>query len=226
MRNMIIKKALVFGILITPMIHSSLSAKMPPPSKHSGHAPKAGIYAGMHLPQGAISIQLGNFNFEYCNGVYYKHTKHGYVVTSAPRGAIIHTLPQGHTKVMVNNYVYYRANEIYYRQAPNGYIVVEAPIITAPSPWSISSSTIVNTHANSELSVWLGEQELLLRDGQFFKNTSAGLVWVEQPIGALTKTLPDNSTPIWHQEIEYNDVNGVLFRKTPNGYKVVKSPWL
>jgi hypothetical protein len=48
---------------------------------------------------------------------------------------------------------------------------------------------------------------------------------VELPVGAMTRSLPESRTSIWFNEIEYFDVDGVLFRKTPDGYKVVKAPW-
>ncbi len=110
-------------------------------------------------------------------------------------------------------------------QAPNGYIVVEEPVLVSSGSTVVNTPVAVSEPVLSELSVWQGEQELLVRDGQFFKNTPEGLVWVEQPVGALTRSLPEDATSIWYQDIEYFDVDGILFRKTPNGYKVVDSPW-
>ncbi|MDQ8195833.1 DUF6515 family protein [Coraliomargarita sp. SDUM461004] len=188
----------------------------------SSHGPVIGAFVGIQPPSGSISIQVGNFSFRYNNGVYYKHTKHGYVVTKAPRGAVIHSLPPGHTRVVNKGYVYYCYNNVYYRQAPNGYIVVEPPVTIVQQSPVVATATAPVT---PECSVWLGEQELLLRGGQFFRNTPEGLVWVEMPLGALTKTLPEDASVIWHQDIEYFDVDGVLFRKTPDGYKVVPVPW-
>lgn len=188
------------------------------------HGPVIGAYVGIQPPVGSISIQVGNFSFRYHNGVYYKHTKRGYVVTQAPRGAIIHSLPSGHTRVVSHGNVYYCYNNVYYRQAPDGYIVTEAPVavVQQSSPVAVASTS---APISAECSVWLGEQELLLRNGQFFRNTSEGLVWVAIPVGALSKELPAHTISIWYQDIEYFDVDGALFRKTPDGYKVVAAPW-
>ncbi|MDP4611773.1 MAG: hypothetical protein NWT02_11335 [Opitutales bacterium] len=225
MKNKTIQKAFLFSLLISPLFMGSLSAKPPAPERHSGHGPSIGAFIGIQPPKGSVEIKVGNFSFRYNSGVFYKHTKHGYVVTQAPRGACIHILPPGHSRVVVGGYVYYCHNDVYYRQAPNGYIVVEAPVMVATNPVVVSSPTVVSAPVLSELSVWQGEQELLLRDGAFFRNTPEGLVWVEQPVGALTKEIPADATSIWYQEIEYFDVDGILFRKTPDGYKVVEVPW-
>jgi hypothetical protein len=229
MKNITLKKALLFSLLIAPIGAISLSAKphSPESPRYSSRGPSVGAFVGVKAPQGSIEIKVGNFNFRYNNGVFYKHTKHGYVVSRAPRGAVVKLLPPNHTRVVVGGYVYYRCNDVYYRQAPQGYIVVEEPVVVT-SPTTVvqqSASTVVTTPVLSELSVWQGEQELLVRDGAFFKNTPEGYVWVEQPNGALTKQIPSDATSIWFNDIEYFDVDGILFRKTPNGYKVVEVPW-
>jgi hypothetical protein len=227
MKNKTIKKTCLCAFLISPLMASLAVAKPHGPDRvgpdRGGVDLSIGAFIGIAAPAGAVEIKVGNFSFRYNNGVFYKHTKHGYVVAPAPRGAIVPKLPAGHYKVEVDGYVYYRYNEVYYRKVPNGYMVVEAPVIVTAPP--TATTTVASTPVLPELSVWQGEQELLLRDGQFFKNTSEGLVWVELPVGAMTRSLPESRTSIWFNEIEYFDVDGVLFRKTPDGYKVVKAPW-
>ncbi len=225
MKNKNIKKAFLFSLLLSPLFMSNLSAKPPAPERHGGHGPSIGAFIGIQAPKGSVEIKVGNFSFRYNSGVFYKHTKHGYVVTKAPRGALIHTLPKAHSRVLVGGYVYYCHNNVYYRKAPNGYIVVEEPVVVAANQTVISSPVVVSASVTTELSVWKGEQELLMREGAFFRNTPEGLVWVEEPLGALTKEIPADATSIWYQEIEYFDVDGILFRKTPDGYKVVEVPW-
>ena len=218
-------------LAFTALAPLSLNAAKHSPQPHKaptrGYAvprgPVIGAYVGVQAPSGSIAIQVGNFSFRYNNGVYYKHTKHGYVVTKAPRGAIIHSLPPGHKRIVHNGYVYYTYNNVYYRQAPNGYIVAEPPVVVQQAPAVVAAST--SAPISAECSVWLGEQELLLRNGQFFRNTPEGLVWVDLPVGALSEALPDHASTIWFKDIEYFDVDGVLFRKTPDGYKVVSAPW-
>jgi hypothetical protein len=74
-------------------------------------------------------------------------------------------------------------------------------------------------------SVWVGPTEYLFKDGQFFRKTPEGLVWMEAPLGAVTNTLPSDATSIWYQENEYFECDNVYFRKTPEGYKVVPAPF-
>jgi hypothetical protein len=199
--------------------------KTPAPAPQPNKSPAIGAYIGLQPPSGSIAIQVGNFSFQYNNGVYYRPTTNGYVVAPAPRGAIIQTLPPGYTQVVSNGYVYYCYNNVYYRQAPNGYIVTEPPVtVVQQAPATVIASS-TSAPINAEFSVWQGEQELVLRNGQFFRNTPEGLIWVEMPTGALTKSLPSSASVIWHKEIEYFEVDGVLFRKTPDGYKVVPPPW-
>ncbi|WPJ97052.1 DUF6515 family protein [Coraliomargarita algicola] len=225
MKHKNVQKALLLSLILAPISTTILAAKppSPAPAKHASHGPSIGAFIGIQPPAGAVEVKVGGFSFRYRSGVFYKHTKHGYVVTKAPRGAVVHSLPPGHSRRVINGYTYYCHGDVYYRKAPNGYIVVEAPVVVQNGPVVVNSA--VPVPGTVELSVWQGEQELLIREGAFFKNTPEGLVWVEQPIGALTKSLPEDATSIWYQDIEYLDVDGILFRKTPDGYKVVEAPW-
>jgi hypothetical protein len=229
MKNKTSQKICLCVLIISPLFVGLVSARPHGPDLPGGGGGPGlsiGAFIGIVAPPGSVEINLGALSFRYDSGVFYKHTKHGYVVAPAPRGAIVPALPKGHYKVEVDGYVYYCYNEVYYRRVPDGYMVVEAPVIVeTTAPAVVNTSTVVTAPVLSELSVWQGEQELLLRDGQFFKNTPEGLVWVELPVGALTKEIPESSTSIWFDEIEYFDVDGVLFRKTPDGYKVVQAPW-
>lgn len=177
---------------------------------------------GLRLPNGAISISVGNSRYHYHRGTYYKKGKRGYVVASPPRGAVIRELPRGHTRVEVSGEVYYRYRGAYYRREPRGYIVVDAPIFIKEksTPSAVETDPLKNYQ-----SVWVGERELFFREGQFFEQTSEGFVWVEAPIGAITPEIPTDAVSVWYQDIEYFDSDGVYFRKTPEGYKVVEAPW-
>ena len=48
---------------------------------------------------------------------------------------------------------------------------------------------------------------------------------MEAPHGAITKTLPSDATSVWYQDNEYFECDNVYFRKTPEGYKVVPTPF-
>lgn len=177
------------------------------------------------LPRDHVQVRVGRDAYEYHRGIFYRPSRGGYVVVRAPRGAVIHTLPFGYARVIVSGRVYYRYADVYYQEAPSGYVVIDPP----------PPVTVVNTPAVSTpppapqppayQSIWLGDREYLFRDGQFFVKTSEGLVWQPAPVGAVTKTLPADATPVWYQEVEFFDSDGTIFRKTPEGYKVVPAPW-
>ncbi len=177
---------------------------------------------GLRLPNGAISISVGNKNYRYHRGTYYVKGRNGYVVTRAPRGAVLRELPRGYSRVILSGRVYYRFGGVYYRKEPRGYVVVDAPVEARETVVVESSRPDVQAGYHS---VWVGDQELLFRGGQFFRKTSEGLVWVVAPIGAITSELPEDVVSVWYEEIEYYDSDGVIFRKTPEGYKVVEQPW-
>jgi len=118
-------------------------------------------------------------------------------------------------RVYVGSDIYYRYGDVYYRPYDRGYIVVDAPNVVVPP----------TVAAEQYQSVWVGENEFLFRDGQFFRRTAEGMVWMPAPVGAVTKVLPRDAESVWHQEVEYFDCDGVLFKKTPEGYRVVEAPW-
>jgi len=179
---------------------------------------KVGVSISAPLPRGAMEVSVGRDRYYTYRGVYYRPGPHGYYVVRAPRGVIIRELPPRATRIHVGNRVYYRYGNVYYERGPAGYVVVDAPVTVARE----SPAPKVEDDFSS---VWAGDKEYRFRDGQFFKSTPEGLVWVEAPLGAVTKTLPADAQTVWHQEVEYFESDDVYFRKTPEGYKVVEAPW-
>jgi hypothetical protein len=169
------------------------------------------------LPHGYAEVRVGRDRFYTHKGVFYRPTLHGYAVCPAPRGALIRILPPHCVRVYVGDILYYRFGDVYYRTAAGGYIVVDTPQVVPPP-------TVVIAKDDYQ-SVWVGENEYLFKNGQFFRRTQDGIVWVPAPVGALTSVLPRDVESIWYQEVEYFDSDGVIFKKTPEGYRVVQAPW-
>lgn len=158
-------------------------------------------------------------------------------------GYYVTVLPRYHRRLVVNSSFYFYADGTYYRPYDRGYVVVERPVYiqNAPAAEVNYAVTADGVDPNQEigapepapppaeeptyLSVWQGEQELRLIDGEFFKPSSQGLVWVPTPVGAVSDVLPAGAQVVWHDEIEYFRFDGVVFRKSPDGYKVVAAPW-
>lgn len=177
---------------------------------------RVGVSLGFELPRGYAEVRVGHDRYYTHRGVFYQHGPRGYVVVRAPRGAVLRSLPPHCSRIYVGTSVYYRYGDVYYQPAREGYVVVEQPkAASLPPP----------VPAEEYQSVWVGPTEYLFKDGQFFTKTPDGMVWVQAPLGALTKVLPPDVQSVWYQGVEYFDCNDVYFRKTSEGYQVVAAPW-
>jgi hypothetical protein len=87
------------------------------------------------LPKHYVSISLGGHHHYYHHGVWYRPYRwgFGYVVATAPIGAVVSVLPPYYSTVWVYGVPYYYANYTYYRWSPphDGYLVVEDPGVDA-----------------------------------------------------------------------------------------------
>lgn len=173
------------------------------------------------LPKGAVAISVGSKRYHYHKGTYYRKTNRGYIVTRAPRGAVIKTLPRGYSRIVVANTVYFRLGSVYYKKVPAGYMVVDVPVQAKVKTVKEKERPIYADYQ----SVWYGDTEYLFKDGEFFLQTPDGLAWSEAPLGAIANHLPNESVSVWYEDIEYFESDEVYFRKTPDGYKVVEAPW-
>ena len=177
----------------------------------------ARVSLGIPLPQGYVEVVVGREHYYHYRGNFYRRGPRGFVVVHAPRGAVIRELPPHCARIYVGNVVYYRWGEAFFQPVRHGYVVVDPPAVTnlPPPPAPMTEYQ----------SVFVGSTEYLFKDGQFFQRTPEGLVWMEAPVGAVTKTLPTDATSVWYQDNEYFECGTVYFRKTPDGYKVVPKPW-
>ncbi|QYM78417.1 hypothetical protein K0B96_14095 [Horticoccus luteus] len=210
-------RVLVFGISAAVVAATSAHAEV-----------RARVKVGIGLPNGFAEVHVGKDRYFEHRGTFYRPgPRGGYVVVRAPRGAIVHTLPPRYVRIYLGNTVYYRYDDVYYRPVAGGYVIVDAPtttVVTTPAP-TTPAPAVNATPADDYQSVWVGPNEYLFHDGQFFRKTPDGLVWMEAPMGALTKTLPADAQSVWYQDVEYFECDNVYFRKTPDGYKVVETPW-
>jgi hypothetical protein len=179
-----------------------------------------GVSIGYRSPQGFAEISVGRERYYTRRGVFYRRGPRGYVVVRAPRGAVVRVLPPVYTRIYAGGAWYYRSGNVYYSAVPGGYAVVDAPVTVAqaapPPPVAVSGDY---------QSVRVGDAEYLCKDGQFFRRSDDGLVWVEPPLGAITDALPADAQSIWYQRVEYFESDDVYFMKTPRGYQVVTAPW-
>jgi len=177
----------------------------------------ARLSLGIPLPNGYLDVVVGKEHYYSYRGNFYRHGPRGFMMVRAPRGAVIGELPPRCARIYVGNVVYYRYGDVFYRAAPGGYVVVDAPAVSSlppPPPPAVEYQ-----------SAWAGSTEYLFKDGQFFQRTPEGLVWAEPPLGAVMKAPPADATSVWYQDNEFLECGSVYFRKSPDGYKVVRKPW-
>jgi len=184
---------------------------------------RVGVSLGIPLPHGYAEVRVGHDNFYYHRGMYYRNGPHGYYVVHAPLGARIRELPPYCSRIFIGGLWYWRYDDVYYRAYDDGYVVVESPVVVGATTATVAAppppAPVI------EQSVWVGDKELIFKNGQFFRKTPDGLVWVEAPLGAITRTLPADATSVWYQGTEYFECDEVYFVKTPNGYEVIHAPW-
>lgn len=181
---------------------------------------------GLSLPRGAVTVVVGKDRYHYHKGIYYQKTARGYTVVQGPRGGVIRTLPRGYVRVVSKGKTYYRYNGVYYQSAPNGFVIVADPTLAPVQVTPEQPPAIIAVEEGSRgFVVWLNGQEILFKEGQFFKPGSDSLTWVNTPYGAYCEVLPAGAVTVWYQESEYFEIDGVHFKRAPEGYRVVLPPW-
>lgn len=84
------------------------------------------------LPGAAVRVHLGGIPYYYHAGVFYKFGINGYVVVTAPLGAVVPVLPVGFEVTVINGTTYYICHGNHYRRTHGGYLVVARPSVIVP----------------------------------------------------------------------------------------------
>lgn len=71
------------------------------------------------------------YHYHYATGVWYRPQGVSYIVTGAPRGAIVRALPSPHVVFRAHGRPYYYVNNVYYVPSSQGYVVSEPPPLAA-----------------------------------------------------------------------------------------------
>ena len=169
----------------------------------------------MACPTGAFEVSVGREHYYVHHGLFYRKTPEGFIVCAAPKGAIVRELPPRHVQLHVGDDVYYCFEGVFYQPVRKGFVVVEPPGVRPPPPGGVREYQTVRA----------GAEEYFFKEGQFFRLTPAGMLWVRAPLGAVTPDLPAEARSVWYQGEEYHECDGVLFQKTPAGHRVVPPPW-
>jgi len=81
------------------------------------------------MPNRYLRIMVGSQAYYYDAGIFYRPYNQGYIVVSAPLGAVIRTLPLGFIAFSIGLTTYYALDDDYYvwDDARDGYVVVQKP---------------------------------------------------------------------------------------------------
>ena len=81
------------------------------------------------LPSPYVRIVVGGLPYFYAHGAFYRPYRSGYIVVTAPIGAVVTTLPMGYIAFSVGLDTYYFVNNTYYiwDEPRTGFVVVPKP---------------------------------------------------------------------------------------------------
>jgi hypothetical protein len=73
------------------------------------------------------SVWVGDVEYQFHDGQFFKKTADGLVWAEAPLGAMTKILPGDARSVWYEDIEYFECDEVYFRKTPDGYKVIEAP---------------------------------------------------------------------------------------------------
>ncbi|EIP98770.1 hypothetical protein OpiT1DRAFT_03237 [Opitutaceae bacterium TAV1] len=76
---------------------------------------------------GTRSVWVGDVEYLFRDGQFFRRTADGLVWSEAPLGAVTRTLPKDATSVWYQDVEYFECDGIYFRKTPDGYKVIPAP---------------------------------------------------------------------------------------------------
>ena len=82
------------------------------------------------LPQGAITIGVGDEIYYYSLGSFYKMIEliQEYVLVPPPIGAVIFTIPKDYQLMLIDGVSYYQYGGVFYKRVLDGYRVIYPPV--------------------------------------------------------------------------------------------------
>jgi hypothetical protein len=76
---------------------------------------------------GYQEIRVGDVEYSFNDGQFFRRTPDGLEWTPAPLGAVIRALPADARTIWYQDQEFFECEEVYFRRTPEGYRVVEAP---------------------------------------------------------------------------------------------------
>jgi len=129
MKNILVLTVLAFiwGAAVTPQAHAQL---LQGPNNFYSPYPPVLSHPIDILPQGFITIRVGDETYYYSNGFFYQKVirDQQYVVVPPPIGGVVFSIPQGYQLMLINDMSYYVYQGVYYKRVLEGYKVIYPPV--------------------------------------------------------------------------------------------------
>lgn len=144
-----INAVIIIVFMLTPLFAQADGAPFGIREQHRTNSRERTV---TRLPPRHRSVWVGRSRYFYDGGHFYRKGPGGYIVVSAPVGAIVLGIPVGSRAVIVGGLTYYVYGSVYYRRIGSGYLVVEPPAQTVvikeispvvPSEQSVGEKVLV-----------------------------------------------------------------------------------
>lgn len=115
-----------YMVVATPVVTTSPVAVTVPATQVVVAQPATPAPA-VKITEGAQSVWVGDVEYLFKDGQFFRKTKDGLIWSEAPLGAVTRTLPPDATSVWYQDVEYFECDNIYFRKTPDGYKVIIAP---------------------------------------------------------------------------------------------------
>jgi len=139
-KRTICTNAILTGLLGLVIVSYATPADAWWPRRHSLHHHGPEVKYRRSLPRAYTTIYIDGLAYFYDSGVFYRRGRSGYVLITAPIGAVVPVLPPYHQTVLINGRTYYTYDNVYYMPCPRGYKVVQFPTVKAPQIEAVTDS--------------------------------------------------------------------------------------
>jgi hypothetical protein len=176
------------------------------------HLLRLGAYYASQ-PKASTTVVVTGTTYYYSGGIYYVSSGTGYVVASAPPGAVVYAVPTSATVVYVSSTPYYYYGGTYYVAT-----TAPAPQPTAPPPTDININVTVAAADSDQAPP---EPPPMTDDDQNYKV-------VAPPVGATVPYVPDEASEVTVGGKKYFVYDGTYYRPFASDgetiYMVVEDP--
>ena len=125
------KKILVFLFFVLVWIVVGVEASHASSNDSYYLSPYPNLFSQLiaNLPQGSITITVGQETYYYGNGIFFQKVirEQKYIIVPPPIGAVVFSIPQDYQIMLMNGMSFYENHGIYYKRVIEGFKVIYPP---------------------------------------------------------------------------------------------------